>query len=119
MCVICSPSRPKARVNLDTLSIKKKYLKLLVKFYQSRISWLSVGSRGLFGVVKGQCVAVLVEDSAQLGVLECGRALDGLRQALGTLLKEQLEEKECVHLIKFGSSASQPLTLPFNTGRSQ
>lgn len=116
---VCSPSRPKPRVNLDTLSLKKKYLKLLVKFYKNRISWLSMESRGLFGVIKGQNVAILVENSAQLGVLECGHALDNLKQGLGALLKEQLVEKDCVHLIKFGSSPSPSLTLPFNTSRTQ
>lgn len=90
-----------------------------MRFYESRISWLSVDSRRLFGVVKGKRIALVIEDSAQLGVLECGRSLDALRGALGQLLKEQLEEKECVHLIKFGSSASEPVSLPFNTGRTQ
>ncbi len=108
-------------MNLNTLSLKKKYLKLLVRFYKSRINWLSKDSRRSFGVIKGKRVVVLVEDSTQLGVLDAGRGIERLREALRLLVEEQLQEKECVYLIKFGSRASpsRPHPLPFLVKRAQ
>lgn len=108
-------------MNLTTLSLKKRYLKLLVRFYKSRIQWLSEDSRRSFGVVKGKRVAVLVEDSAQLGVLDAGRGVERLRDTLRLLVEEQLQGKECVYLIKFGSRASpsRPHPLPFLVKRTQ
>lgn len=96
-------------------------MKLLIRFYENRILWLSIDSRKSFGVVRGKRVVVLIEDSAELGVINVGQTLDCLKKQLCQLIEEQLLNKECIYLIKFGSKACprKPFPLPFIIKRSQ
>ena len=122
MCIVpYSPTRPKAHINLDTLSLKKKYLRLLIKFYEQRICWLSTDSRRYFGALRGKTVVVLTEDSSELGLVDCGKRLDEYKHCLKLFIKEQLQQKECVYLVTFGSRAnpSNPQPLSFYRNRSQ
>ena len=110
-----SPSKPRAHIDLDTLSLKKKYLKLLIKFYENRIHWLSSDSRQFFGLLGGSKVAVLVEDSSE------GQSLEKYKENLKLFVEEQMLEREAVYLVSFGSRGTprKPEPLPFQTGRTQ
>lgn len=116
-----SPSKPRAHIDLDTLSLKKRYLKLLIRFYENRIRWLSSDSRRFFGLLRGSKVAILVEDSSELRAADEGEALVKYKECLKLFVEEQLLERETVYLVKFGSKGApkKPEPLPFQRGRTQ
>ncbi|XP_028395207.1 von Willebrand factor A domain-containing protein 3A-like [Dendronephthya gigantea] len=67
---------------------------------QKRINWLTEGSRKIFGLLKGQRVAILVDMSdanCRYGRLEL------LQQSLQGLVNEQLVNKDQLYLLSFGS----------------
>lgn len=86
------------------LSLKKKELKLLVRFYENRISWLYLSSRKYFGVVRGHRVAVVVESSDCIFGLGDGSVMTECKFALGSLVDEQLFTKDLVYFISYGST---------------
>lgn len=102
-------------MNKDQLSRKKKELKLLVKFYKNRISWLLSESRLMFGFVMGSSVAVVVDSSQQLAQQQEGLLFQHYKAGLKRFIEQQLVTKKAVYFIKCGNSASPrtPQCLPF------
>ena len=72
----------------------------LIEECETRIEWLMEGSRKIFGLLKGQRIAILVDTSDA----NCrhGR-LDLLQQSLQGLINEQLVNKDQLYLLSFGS----------------
>lgn len=116
-----SLTRPQTNVDKKKLEVKRKELKLLIKFYRNRIHWLSTASRLYCGLLSGSVVAVLAEDSHCLRQLEAGRVSDLYKSALTLLLNEQLVDKNMVYCIKFGRKVSPqpPQGLPFNKFKTE
>ena len=111
------PHPPRTHVDCDKLSDGIQQLKAMVGLYEKRMQWLSTGSRVSFGCIRGSKVAVLVESSDRLDEGMFG----GLREALKTLLSEQLICKEAVCLMSFGTEpdTEKPRMLHFKANRIQ
>ncbi|XP_053551113.1 von Willebrand factor A domain-containing protein 3A [Bombina bombina] len=74
-----------------------------IELYQQRIRWLMEGSRKMFGLIKGERAALLIDSSD----LNCGpRRMDFLRAVL-CLTDEQLAYKERLFLSAFGTDVSR------------
>ena len=110
-----SPSRPQTNVDKKKLLEKRRELKLLIKFYNNRITWLMSESRLLFGLVMGSSVAVVVESSLTLAQQQEGHVWKQCKDGLRLFIEQQLVTKRTVYFIKFGNTATpkQPQGLPF------
>lgn len=123
------------------LALKSSQLKLAAEMYQEHIQELSQGSKGVFGVVRGESVCLLVdtsdqhcwekveekEEGGEEGGEEEERGEEGeeertehqkfseCRENLQRLFEEQLIEKMNVYTLQFGSSTSpsEPPALNF------
>ena len=64
---------------------------------------------------------MVAEDSNELSELDGGRGLERYKEALRSVIEEQLQQKETVYLVKFGSRASpsRPQPLTFRTKKTQ
>ena len=91
-------------MNQTKLAQKKKELRLLVRFYENRIHWLCHGSRKYFGLIQGSRIAIVVETSDLLFNLESGIVMTEYCVALNKLVEDQLEKKDLVYCIQYGSS---------------
>ena len=109
--------------NIDKrkVALKRRELKLLIKFYKNRIDWLLDKSRRFFGLVMGKTIAVVVENSACLAQVDNGELFQKYKSALNLLINEQLINMDTVYFIKCGISPGQnsPLTLPFTKFKTQ
>ncbi|XP_074648285.1 von Willebrand factor A domain-containing protein 3A-like isoform X2 [Tubulanus polymorphus] len=78
-------------------------LNLAIEMYTKRIKWLLMGSKRMFGLVKGTKVAVCVDTSdANTGF---GR-ITAFQEALLHLIDEQLSNKKSLYLCAFGSEVN-------------
>ena len=113
--------KPQARFNEDKIHQKERQLKLLIKFYESRLDILFTGSKKYFGVVKGSKLAVLIETSQGLAQKEDGKLFEEYKNSLKLLVEEQLPDKEAVYFIQFGTNTTpkSPKPLPFEVSTSQ
>ena len=103
------------------LSQKEKELKLLVRFYENRIRWLTQCSRKYFGMVGGHRVALVIEASDYIFNLGDGSVMVDCKFALGLLVDEQLSKKDVVYCISYGSTPSlaNPQGYPFIKFKTQ
>ena len=115
------------------LALKSSQLKLAAEMYQKHIQELSQGSKGVFGVVRGESVCLLVDTSDQHCWEKVEEDEEGekegkeeerrkeqqkfseCRENLQRLFEEQLIEKTNVYILQFGSdtSPSEPPALNF------
>ena len=98
------PIRPQTLAEKTKLSEKKNVLTLLVKFYLSRIHWLCLSSRQYFGLVRGNCVALVIEASDCVFGLGNGSVMKQCKFALRSLVEGQLLYKDLVYCISYGST---------------
>ncbi|XP_013421396.1 von Willebrand factor A domain-containing protein 3A [Lingula anatina] len=75
-------------------------LHMQIEHYTKRIKWMLNGSKRMFGLVKGNKVAVVIDSSDA----NCGFGrLSNFQEALIHLIDEQLSGKQKLYLVKFGS----------------
>ncbi|KAL8584268.1 hypothetical protein ACOMHN_034953 [Nucella lapillus] len=75
-------------------------INMAIEMYTKRIKWLLQGSKRVFGHVKGERVAVIIDSSdANLGF---GRQT-AMQESLIHLLDEQLTRKKGMYLVSFGT----------------
>jgi len=75
-----------------------------MRFYENRIYWLCHGSRKYFGLIQGSRIAIVVETSDLLFSLGGGVLMKEYSLALNKLVEDQLEKKDLVYCIQYGSS---------------
>ncbi|XP_042293164.1 von Willebrand factor A domain-containing protein 3A isoform X1 [Sceloporus undulatus] len=87
----------------------QKQLGRIVRMYERRIDWLSIGSRRIWGAVGERRVVILVDVSQANSIY-----IIHIQHSLRLLLEEQMSSKDCFNIIAFGSSvkAWQPEMVP-------
>ena len=84
-------------VDLATLYDFQKRLKSAVRLYESRIDWLSSGSRKIFGALSEESVVILVDLS-----VSNTNYLIHIQHSLRLLLEQQIMNKKFFNIIGFG-----------------
>ncbi|XP_071962568.1 von Willebrand factor A domain-containing protein 3A-like isoform X2 [Antedon mediterranea] len=80
-----------------------------IEMYHNRIKWLLQGSRKVFGMVKGNKVAVMVDTSDA----NCGFGrLDHFRRCLTELIDDQLHSKEMLYFQSFATNVTSSWDSP-------
>jgi hypothetical protein len=100
----------------ERLAAKEEELMKLMTLYKDRLRWLAEGSHNWFGLVKSRSVVLLMDCSN--AALSDPSLSSKLFESLHLLLQEQLIKKDFVHLIQFGSSPSECITVDFTSDRS-
>ncbi|XP_064617094.1 von Willebrand factor A domain-containing protein 3A-like [Liolophura sinensis] len=84
-------------------------LHVAIETYTKRIKWLLQGSRRVFGNIKGDKVAVVIDTSDA----NCGFGrLTTFQESLIHLLDEQISKKKCLYLLSFGSEVDSLWKVP-------
>ncbi|KAH0631930.1 hypothetical protein JD844_019834 [Phrynosoma platyrhinos] len=87
----------------------QKQLGRIVKMYERRIDWLSIGSRRIWGTVGERRVVILVDIAKANSIY-----IIHIQHSLRLLLEEQMSSKDCFNIIAFGNTvkAWQPEMVP-------
>ncbi|XP_019397716.1 PREDICTED: von Willebrand factor A domain-containing protein 3A isoform X2 [Crocodylus porosus] len=87
----------------------QKQLGRMVRIYEKRIDWLSVGSRRIWGAICERRVVILVDMSVINSLY-----IIYIQHSLRLLLEEQMSNKDCFNIIAFGSdiTAWKPEMVP-------
>ncbi|XP_019368393.1 PREDICTED: von Willebrand factor A domain-containing protein 3A isoform X2 [Gavialis gangeticus] len=87
----------------------QKQLGRMVRIYEKRIDWLSVGSKRIWGTICERRVVILVDMSVINSLY-----IIYIQHSLRLLLEEQMSNKDCFNIIAFGSdiTAWKPEMVP-------